>query len=289
MKRALLLLALLACERADKAPPPKPPPPAPKPDPVQQAREEFELVSPDLAAGTSKIYSRGDFLPNASVAQQFDEGDFVGRLITLVGARGDHRWVLRDKQTGQIITAYGGYSGPAYGGVLHLDDPAVAARTAADPLLAQPAGGDVGDMGTWESMRIHALHLEDAQAGPQLASVARRLDALVSQVAPADWENTRYYAEDPRVFHLGAKGGVSFNDELAPEAALAFLLDMAARTDPQNEFYEAALVYYKAHHAELADQKPRLVTAYRRFVALAKLARPEFRSGLLDEARGLAP
>lgn len=287
MKRALLLLSLLACERADKPPPPKPPPP--KPDPVQLARAEFELVSPELAAGTSKIYARGDFLPKASVQQQFDEGDFVGRMITLFGPRDGHSWVLRDKQTGQIITAYAGASGPAYGGVLHLDDPAVQARVAADPQIATPAGGDVGDTSTWESMRIHALHLEDSQAGPELASVVRRLDAFVSQVAPADWETTRYIADEPGVYHIGAKGGVSFDDELEPHAALAFLLEMAGRTDPQNNFYDVPLTYYKAHLAALTDEKPRMVAAYRRYVELAKQARPEFRAGLLAEARQLRP
>lgn len=296
MKCVLLLLALLACERADKVPAPKPPPPVPKPDPIRQARDEFELVSPDLAAGTSKIYSRGDFMANATVRQQFDQGDFLGRMITLFGPRADHMWVLRHKQTGEILTAYAGDAGPAYGGVLHLDR-AADARVKGDPLLAQPAGGAVGDASTWESMRIQALHLEDAQAGPQLAGVARRLDALVSQVAPADWDMTTYYAGEPSVYHVGAKGGVSFDDELVPEAALAFLLHTADATDPNDdqaelykaELYKAALEYYITHKAELADQKPRMVTAYRRFVALANKAEPDERSSLLDEARALRP
>ena len=290
MKRALLLLVLLACERATQPPPPPPPPAPPKPDPIRQARDEFELLSPAAAAGTSKIYARGDLLPKATVQQQFDEGDFLGRLITLFGPRDDHMWVLRHKKTGQIITAYAGASGPAYGGVLHLDDPAVAARTAADPWIAKPAGGAIASDDTWESMRIQALHLEDAQAGPELATVAHRLDALVSQVAPADWELTRYYAEEPAVVHIGAKGGHSFNDELPPADALAFLLDIAARNDAAGGgMYEPALVYYAAHKAELADQKPRVLAAYRRYVAAAKRASPGLRSEMLAEARQLRP
>ena len=111
MKLAFAFVALCACERAEPTPAPEP-----NPDPVQQARAEFELVPGDLAGGTHKLYSRGDFAPGLSIEQQFDEGDFIGRLRTLFGAREGDDYVFRHKQTGYIVTAYSGDSGPSYGG-----------------------------------------------------------------------------------------------------------------------------------------------------------------------------
>jgi len=235
----LLLLCLLACERADR------PPPAP--DPVKQARAEFEVMPLDAARGTSLRYWRGDFMPGAGIDEQHDEGDFIGRLITLFGPADDREWVLRDRDNSEIITAYASDSGPAYGGV-------------ADP-----------------------------EANLAVASSIKRLDAVVSRVSPSDWDTTRYYAEPPRVVHIGAKGGRSFRDELEPARALAFLLDLAERTDPANNLYDVALTYYAAHRAALAAEKPHADEAYRRYVELAKQAGPEFRRDLLDRAEALKP
>ncbi len=289
MKRALILLALAACEHADKAPPRPAPPPAPaKLDPVQQARAEFEVVSPDLAAGTSKVYARGDFMASASIEDQFDEGDFLGRMITLFGPRDDHAWVLRHKKTGLIVTAYAGTSGPAYGAALRLDDPAVEKRKAADPLLAKNPADPTQPL-DWSAMKTYSKHLGDAEAGPELAGVVARLDALVSQVRPADWEKTEFYDEEPGVYRIGAKGGESFNDALPPHDALAFLLRNADAKDAGVSAYEAVLLFYSAHKDELAPERPRVLASYRRFVAAANKAEPEIRDALLDEARALKP
>lgn len=289
MKRALLvLIALAACEHADRATPPPAPPPPVKLDPVHQARAEFEVVSPDLAAGTSKVYSRSDFLPDASIEDQFDEGDFLGRMIALFGPRADHEWVLRHKKTGLIVTAYAGKSGPAYGAALHLEDPAVSQRKAADPLLAKPPMDGKQPL-DWKAMRTYAKHLADAEAGPELAGAIGRLDALVSQVSPADWEMTEFYDEEPGVYHIGAKGGESFNEALPTAEALEFLLHAAEAKDADASADEAVLLFYSSHKDELAAAKPRVLASYRRFVAAANRAEPDLHAAMLDEARELQP
>ena len=270
-----MLLALAACEHAEPTAKKAPPPP-PKPDPVQQARAEFELVSEDQAAGTSKLYSRGDFLPDsASLVDGIDEGDFIGRLRTLFGPVKDDDYVLRDKHTGLIVTAYSGSSGPSYGGV--SDQAGREARRAADPILE----GKLPNPGDAREYRLYMRHLDDAIAGPAAAALVARLDAFVSAVPPADFQETKYYDEEPSVYTFGAKDGQSFEEDLPPEQALAFLLQSGAD--------EAVLMYYAEHKDELTDQKPRVVAVYRRFVAAAKKADPEMRDALLDEARHLEP
>jgi hypothetical protein len=270
---------LAACDHAEPSAK-KAPPPAPKPDPVQEARDQFELVSEDLAAGTSKLYSRGDFLPeSAGINDDLDEGDFIGRLRTLFGPRQGDDYVLRDKKTGVIITAYSGNSGPSYGGT--PEDAGREARRAADPLLK----GEMPSPEHLHQYRRFVRHLDDALAGPAAAAVVGKLDALVSAVPPADFSETKYYDEEPTVYRFGAKGGHSFAVDLPPEEALAFLLHSAESGNGD----DAVLEYYAAHKDALADQKPKVVAAYQRFVAAARKADPDMRDALLDEARELKP
>lgn len=112
---ALCGLALGACgrrsptDRVTAAPDPV------QPDPVKQAREDFELVAAASAGGTSRLYSRGDFLPTGD-ARAFDEGDFIGRLRTLFGPAPGDLYVLRDRKTALVVTAYSAKGGPVYGG-----------------------------------------------------------------------------------------------------------------------------------------------------------------------------
>ena len=266
----LLLLAAAACERAEPTPPP---PREPKPDPVQQARAEFEVL-PDGAAGTHKLYSRGDFAADLSIEEQFDEGDFIGRLRTLFGPRDGDQYVLRHRKTGFVITAYCGKSGPAFGAQT-TDDAAAARRKAADPTLAAPP-----QPADFREMQLYVKHVSDAEAGPELAATIAHLDALVEAVPPADWEKTEYYDEAPGVYRVGAKQGHAFNIELPAAEAFEFLA--------KSESDEALLEFYVAHPDELASQRPRALAAFHRFVAAAKRSTGEMREALLAEARELA-
>ena len=314
MKAVLLLLALAACERAGSTSK-KPPPPAPvKPDPIQQARAEFELLPADYAVGTHKLYSRGDFMPaDADLEQQFDEGDFIGRLRTLFGATADDEYVFRHKSTGYVITAYAGKSGPSFGGGARYqgalpapdpkalmqaafdkaDDPAVAARKAADPLLAKgsPTPRDYRDI------QEYSRHLADAEAGPELAGAIKRLNALIDVVPPADWQTTMFYDEAPGVYRIGAKNGHSFNEELPASDAFSWLIKDAESRDPKErdelggipfDADSAVLVFYSEHADELRDQRPRALAAYQRLLTEAKSYTGDLRNSLLDEAREYA-
>lgn len=307
VKVALILLALCACERADSSAKKQPPRPTPtKPDPIKQAHDEFELLPADYAVGTHKLYSRGEFMPDADPEAAFDEGDFVGRLRTLFGARDGDQYVLRHKQTGYVITAYSGDSGPAYGGgarypgalppadpkaliaaAMHApNDPAVEARKKADPILANGSPIDHTSKALdLHAMNIYLKHLDDAEAGPALASAVARLDALLSAVPPADWEKTYFYDEGPVVMHVGAKAGHSFADDLPTAEGFEFLAKEAASGEyPANEWL---VIYYLAHKDELADQRKAVEVAYKRLVAAAQHADPDERAELLEETRDL--
>jgi hypothetical protein len=269
MKAALLLLAICACERAEPSPPPAPPPP----DPVKQAREEFELRPFVDAIGTARLYGRGDFTPDMPVEQQFDEGDFIGRLRTLFGPCDEDHCVLLDRKTGHVITAYSSKSGPAYGGARIRDEHVIAARRAAVPLPAAPPAND------FRAIQIYSKHLADTEADPEVTAAIARLDALVEAVPPADWEKTELYDDGPGVFRIGASHGKSFNIELPPDQAFEFI-------DHHGD--EVSLVeYYLAHTGELARQRSRVIAAYRAYAARAKAAPATLRDAMLAQARDL--
>jgi len=313
VKALLLVLAVCvcACERADKTPKPAPPPTPTKPDPIQQARDEFELLPAVYSVGTHKLYSRGDFMPDGNTEAAFDQGDFIGRLRTLFGARDGDEYVFRHKKTGYVITAYSGNSGPSYGGgarypgalppanekalfkasLEHPDDGAAEARRKADPVLAK--GSPIDHVTRDHPLDMHELqtymkHVEDADAGPELAAAVARLDALISAVPPADWETTYFYDEGPSVVHVGAKHGVSFDDELPADQAFEFLAKAAESPAPTGSEADTDLIsYYLANKDKLADERPRVVAAYSRFVAAAKSSPKDTRDILLQEARDL--
>ena len=73
--------------------------------------------------------SAGSGATDEATARITNQGDFVGRLITLFGPRGDHDYVLRDRATGVVIVAYA-FSTPGYAVVLH-DKPVTPDVTAA--------------------------------------------------------------------------------------------------------------------------------------------------------------
>ena len=227
--------------------------------PPTQADLEFERLPQDYAAGTSKLYSRGDFL-SLDDPLAFDEGDFVGRLRALFGPAEGDEYVLRHRATGLVVTAYSAQSGPSYGGGPRFEGPLPApetlewapaassegeqraARIAADPELA--AGPPSRrpehrrprlDLAEIQRLREldHRWHrrFADANAPRGLAEVVARLDALVSSVRPADWEAIRYYSDGPSVYRVGARDGESFSDELPTAESLDVLLRMAEAND----------------------------------------------------------
>jgi hypothetical protein len=308
VKVVLVLLALCACERADSPKKQAPPPPTPtKPDPIHEARDEFELIPQDYAVGTHKLYARGEFMPDADPETQFDEGDFIGRLRALFGARAGDEYVLRHKQTGYVITAYSGNSGPTYGGGARYPgalpppdpkalfaagfqadpDPAVEARKRADPVLANgnpfahPSPDHPLDL---SAMNTYMKHLDDAEAGPELAAVVARLDALVSAVPPVDWDTTYFYEDGPSVIHVGVSHGESFSDEVPAAEGFEFLANQPASWRADSNLLE----YYLANKDALAADKPRAITAYQRFVGEAKSEEPGMRKILLGQARDVA-
>jgi len=218
-----------------------------------EARAEFELVSQDFVTGTSKCYSRGDLLPLGD-RKAMSEGDFIGRLRALFGPVPGDEYVLRDRATGAIVTAYSMQSGPSYGcgpvlakgakplsaregfAAMYEGSAARKKRLDADPVIAKGASVDWSkiDLRSASPTEVTALrakehtwfnHFEDVAAPPAAAAAIARLDALVERVRPADFEATRYYADTATVYQVGASGGVAFEHDLGPEPGLARLLD----------------------------------------------------------------
>ena len=325
VKAALLLAAVAACRRARARRllgPEACTTPPPPPTPAQQARAEFEAIPADYAAGTSKLYSRGDFMAQPFGEQALDEGDFIGRLRTLFGPQAGNEYVLRDKKTGYVITGVqraeravvrrwaallGALPDKAPGALLRgaMDraqdhQREVAARIKADPLLAKgPPQTHPGEdpQAELRAQAAYTRRFEDAAAGPELAAAVARLNHLLDAVAPADWEKTEFDDEEPGVYHIGVEHGHSFDDELPAHAALAWLLDCAEKQDPKQrdalggvpfEDDLDAVTYYRDHAGELADARPRVAAAFARFVAAAKTAQGDLRDELLGQARTLA-
>lgn len=176
---------------------------------AEQARAEFEILSRDYAAGTSKLHDRGNFLPLDDMRAWFAK-DFMGRLRVLFGPAKPGGYVLRHRATGILITAYSAQSGPSYGGgprypgelpppgmppgaEMFREQQARVARIEADPVLSKGLPVD------WSQNHPDTLSLErltelrqlehawrrrfcDVAAPPGFAEVVARLDELVSAV-----------------------------------------------------------------------------------------------------------
>jgi hypothetical protein len=307
VKAALLVLTLVACERADKPPPPKPPPP--KPDPVKQARDEFELIPMDYGIVTYACWQRGDFM-SANDGQQLDGGDFVGRLRTLFGPQEHDEYTLRHTATGYVIVAkfFDGspyyFVGRRYAGSLptvriealldRTDETTwksnAESREAADPVLAKDMPSD-DDPAFHEYQRHH----DQAEGGPELFAVVERLEALVDAVPPTDWETTTYFGYGRGVYRIGVRRQSSFQIELSPADAFEFLAKDAESPDSDNgdpfgnnDAIGVLVSYFLDHQVELASQRPRVLAAYRRMVVNARTVSGKLRRDLLDDARELA-
>ena len=284
---ACALAALPACERAqhdDHAPPP----PAPvTPDPIRDARAEFELLTGSAAiAGGDVLYSRGDLLGSAFTPHAFDKGDFVGRLRALFGPAPGDEYVLRHKTTGLVVTAYSGASGPEFAGAAFGDPdakepPAITARIAADPVLqTSPPLDDLAAVTTWN------LHNADARAPAGLPKVVRRLSALIEAVPPADWDTLEYSEDANVVVRIGARRGSSFERELPPDQAMAYLLDVAARA-PDDDIALAStsvLAYYSANAGDLGAFLPRVRAEWDRYARSLAHLRAAARAGDDDDS-----
>jgi hypothetical protein len=293
------------------------------------ARDEFELLSRSNVAGTSKLYSRRDFLP-VDDPRSFDEGDFIGRLRAIFGAVEGDEWVLRHRATGFVITAYSAQSGPSYGGgpritadagspppktkaayeALTRESKERRARIEADPILSKGTPVDWGkiDVAALSPADLSALrekehafarHFGDVAAPPGFAPVAARLDELVNGVAPADFEETRYYGDDPSVIRFGAKAGASFKETLPDDKALDFLLDRSEAKDRPKESAlpsdspDQNVVDYaarmKRRGASFESKRPRVEAAWFRLVSRSKNYDNEIRDLVLKSAADSAP
>jgi hypothetical protein len=224
-----------------------------------QAELEFELLPSSYAMGTSKLYSRGDFLP-LDDPLAFDEGDFIGRLRALFGRLASDEYVLRHRASGYVITVYSAQSGPSYGGGPRYQGPLPEAdeaalfvagihgrhdpseRIAADPELAAGAPSSrrenrklQRDSEGLERLREldHRWHRRyaDASAPPGFAEAVARLDQLLNEVVPIDWEEIRYYGDGPSVYRVGVRDGVSFGRDLPVGESLDILASRAESRD----------------------------------------------------------
>jgi hypothetical protein len=227
--------------------------------PSKKAELEFERLPSSYAMGTSKLYSRGDFLP-LDDPLAFDEGDFIGRLRALFGVAEDDEYVLRHRGSGYVITVYSAQSGPSYGGGPRYQGPLPEAdeaalftagihgrhdpseRIAADPELA--AGAPSSRLkNRWRELDFEAQQrlreldhdwhrrYADASAPPGFAEAVARLDQLLNEVVPLDWEEIRYYGDGPSVYRVGVCDGESFCEDLTVGESLDILASKAEARD----------------------------------------------------------
>ena len=178
------------------------------------AEAEFEKLPREFNAGMAKAYARADFLPLDDPGGS-SEADFIGRLRALFGPVEGDEYVLLHRESGLIVTAWAGKSGPSYGGgMLYTEAKAAlgappsltavaaaaqarAARIAADPSLTRsrpvrPSEHDVEsmDLAALTAFRERELawrrHYHDVAAGPEFARVVARLEELVASVDPVE-------------------------------------------------------------------------------------------------------
>jgi hypothetical protein len=277
---------------------------------VTAARDEFEVLPRAYNAGTSKLYSRADFLPLDDPRGR-SEADFIGRLRALFGPVDDDQYVLRHRATGFIVTAYSAQSGPSYGGgpcypgELAEPDPSRllgdlfaagqerGARVQADPVLAQGRPMTRVDFRSLGADELRALREEDhawtrrfhdVAAPPGLAAVVARLDQLVEAAQPADWEAIRYWSDEPLVYRVGVRGGAVIDEELPAREGLEWLLEQAEH----NERDERALRYW-VHNARrgmrIEAALPRVQAMWFRSIAQTKSLPLNFRDLWLAQAR----
>jgi hypothetical protein len=251
------------------------------------------------------------------------EGDFIGRLRALFGPVEDDHYVLRHRATGFIITAYSAQSGPSYGGgpryqgkplegsaaLDHLfDGEARAARIEADPVLAMGRPSERSKIDreslTGEQLQeiLRADHvwmkrMYDVAAPPGFDKVVARLEELVSSVLPADWEETRIWAEEPSVYRVGARNGKAFSDTLGVTEGLDELLVRAERGQKSlidtssgmdhgpNRHVIDYWTYHVAQGQRLDAALPRVQAAWFRHVEEARRESEDIRTLLLEQAR----
>ena len=283
---------------------------------------EFEIVSDHYRFGTSKLYSRSDFLP-LDDARAMSEGDFVGRLRALFGAVDGDDYVLRHRESGFIVTAYSAQSGPSYGGGAPLEGElpdsktrrpshagmveaqmARQARIEGDPVLAAgpPVNWSAIDLANMTQAEVDVLRgkdrkfhrrLKDVSAPPGLGAVIERLNELLESVEPVDWEVHRYYDDPPTVYRVGAEGGEDFSEALDSDEGLLHLLASAEEgsglpeaTYPGNA--DDRVLSYWAYHRDRGESieplRPRVQATWFRFVAGASTSPAELRERLLEYA-----
>ena len=275
-------VAAVACERAQREDHRTEQPPQPPPDPVRDARAEFELLGSAHCFASTVYYIRGFWLDDPFGARAQDVGDFIGRLRALFGAPLDgSQLVLRHRATGLLVAASAAHGAPSYRAGILCGDTAAATAEAIEHERAANAdrrarAPDIGP-GPPESMdgtkaaAEWSLRAADASAPIGFPKVVRRLDELVEQVAPADWETIEFDAYADDVERIGARRGSSFVESLPPEPAMSFLLDGAERAaDFEGAELESVFAYYRAHATQVAAFAPRVFAIwdhYARWIA----------------------
>lgn len=233
-------------------------------DEAMRARDDFELAPDAYALGTYQLFHRNLFLPLDS-RLAYDEGDWIGRLRAVFGARANDSYVFRHEPTGFLVTAYFGKGGAAFGGssyriegalsprgradagLFSPEDDARAARIAADPILAAKSPRDralahyqgklpaelFASRALREADRAWDLHFARVAAPPGSAPVIERLAAILEAVTPVEWSGLRYWADGGEVIRVGLRNNASFSETLPAAEGLAALL-AAAENEPKH-------------------------------------------------------
>lgn len=292
---------------------------------VALARSEFEVLPGGYRLGTSKQYSRRDFLP-LDDPRAMSEGDFIGRLRAVFGPVEGDEVVLRHRATGFVVTAYAAQSGPSYGGgprypaelpkpvttpsfaEIFAEQQARAARVKADPVLAKgpPVDWAKNDPNTlspsdWKALRQEEREwfkrLNDVRAPVGFDKVVAQLDELVNSVTPVDWQGTRYWGDGKFVYAVGVRSGRDFQEELSLAEGIGYLLGQAECRPPSFQDGEGSasgdderVVSYWLHHAQKRNRLdgallPRVQAAWFRSIASAQRKPEKLRKLLLDQAR----
>jgi hypothetical protein len=172
---------------------------------ANDARDEFEVLPFAYRRGTSKLYSRRDFLPPDD-RRAFSEADFIGRLRALFGPVEGDEYVLRHRATGFVVTAYAAQSGPAYGG--GPAEPGVAPVVARlDELVSAVEPADWEKLQYWfDPPSVHRIGIRGGVVIDESVPAAEGVEWLLAQAEqqqrtrPVDDRALRYWV------HKAGKG-----------------------------------------------------------------------------------
>ena len=182
-------------------------------------QDDFERLPRDHAAGTSKIYSRGDLLDDDDTRRGMSPGDFLGRLVTLFGPPDPiGGYVLRHRASGLVLSAYSAQSGPAYGGAgVHDLDMAAFSAASADYQAANSAL--MGTKTPEETARLvrarraAVLRMSDLRAPAGMPEIVRALEALLAKTPLTDFAIEDGHG-DFGTYVVGVRNGKPFEEKV---------------------------------------------------------------------------